>query len=106
MTRPVDREHEPGEVTARLADAGYTARLEIVDGARVRCGACGRAHEPEDCAIEEMHRYEGESDPEDEETILALRCDCGHRGWLVAPPGAYASTAEAEVLRRLRDARA
>lgn len=106
---PIDTEVGPldGALDA-FRDRGFTAQFEVVGSPnepRVRCHACGHDHEPEQVEILDLHRYEGISDPEDEETILALTCPCGDRGTLTVAPGAYADPGVPEAVRRLPDRR-
>lgn len=102
---PLDTEAWPRtEVIERWRAAGFDVRFEIVAGGRVRCETCGTEVEPEEVTVEETGRYEGISDPEDEELLLAVRCPQGHGGTLTLGYGAYASADEAEAARRLPDA--
>jgi hypothetical protein len=52
--------------------------------------------------IDEVVRYEGVSDPDDEAILLALRCHCGRLGLYVAGFGPSASAADVAVLGHLR----
>lgn len=106
-TEPLDTEKRPREdVIAGWRDEGYTTRMEIVTEGRIRCGSCGEATEAEDSAIEQSFRYEGISDPEDMELLLAIACGrCGAKGTLTVAFGAYTSANEADALRRLPDHR-
>lgn len=48
----------------------------------------GFLHRPEELLVEEIERFEGVTDPEDEAIVLALRCRThGCRGTYVAPYG-------------------
>lgn len=89
------------EAANRLRAAGYTVDYSSTDDGRLRCGECGTEHAPADMTVDEVVRYEGASNPDDETILLALRCDCGARGLYVAAFGPSASAADAEVLRHL-----
>ena len=90
--------------------AGALARLEargFLHSLRARAGALrvvetGESHAPEDLAIDEIVRFEGDTDPAEELVLFALRGPDG------APLGSYASmfgpatpAEDAEVMRRL-----
>lgn len=103
----VDPELLPRVETVRsFEEAGYTVRFEVTDDALVRCGACEHDVEPEEVRIDRTGRYEGLTNPSDEELLLAVTCTrCDHQGTLTVAYGTYASASEAEVVRRLPDAR-
>jgi hypothetical protein len=52
-------------------------------------------------SIDELVRYEGISDPEDEAMLLAPTCGCGRRGLYVTAFGPSASAEDVAVLQRL-----
>jgi len=89
------------EATQRLRADGYDADFTPTADGRLRCGACGTEHDPETMAVDEVVRYEGASDPQDEAILLALRCTCGRRGLYSTAFGPAASPADDAVLRRL-----
>lgn len=103
----IDSERLPLRESAQgLREDGFSGDFSVVAPGRVRCSACGREHEPEDLAVERTARYEGASNPDDEELILGLTCGgCGQRGVLTVAYGPAASGEEGEVLRRMPDAR-
>lgn len=85
---------------------GYEADFEVAEGGRVTSEATGRTYEPEDLEVDRMHRHEGPTNPGDAELLLAVTCpETGVKGTLTLAYGAYASADEAEVARRLPDAR-
>ena len=62
----------------------------------------GRIHAPEDLIVDEVVRFEGESDPGDEAVLFALRSrDDQVRGTFVAAYGPGADPVSAELIRRL-----
>jgi hypothetical protein len=87
---------------ARLERAGYAAELRAISTG-FRDGRTGRIHSPEDLTVDEIVRFEGESDPADEAVLYALRTrDGGVRGTFVATFGPSADPIAAELTRRLR----
>jgi hypothetical protein len=89
------------EASARLRAAGYDMDFTPTADGHLRCGACGTDHDPSTVSIDELVRYEGISDPEDEAMLLALTCDCGRRGLYVTAFGPSASAEDVAVLQRL-----
>ena len=86
---------------ARLKADGFELDVQSVPGARLRCPVCGHEVDAADVTVVETVRFEGRSDPEDEEILLALRLPCGHGGLFSAGYGPEASAEDAEVLRAL-----
>lgn len=93
------------EVLQSLAEKGYDTDF-FLDGNRVRCGGCGALISAADLTIDEVYRFEGQSDPGDEMIVVALECrGCGRRGALASAYGPDTSAEEAEILLALRDGR-
>lgn len=102
----VDPELRPNErVVAGWRDEGYTAQFRVLEGGRVGTQDGDAVFEPEQLRIDHLHRYEGTTNPGDEEMLAALSSEDGLKGTLTLAYGAYASADEAEVARRLRDDR-
>jgi len=89
------------EAVVRLEAAGYRDAFRP-DAGRLWAAAAKRFFSPEELVIEEVVRFEGESDPGDEAILLALRSRAGDvRGTLATGYGANADPASAEIVRRL-----
>jgi hypothetical protein len=58
---------------------------------------------PEDFEIKEIHRFEGDTSPEDEEVVYAIESKQGHKGVFVNGYGPSADAAGAEIMKRLID---
>jgi len=84
-----------------LRQRGFAADLEFRDGA-LRETSTGRRFRPDELAIVEHHRFEGESDPEDMSVVYALESDDGVRGIVVDAFGAYADPALAAFLEKVK----
>jgi hypothetical protein len=83
-----------------LARDGYTESFTIVGG-RVEC-VCGDDHPADGAIVERIYRFEGISDPDDEEIVFGLLCPrCGVRGALVSAFGPNADPDELAALRIL-----
>ena len=84
-----------------LTERGWVAEFAARDGQLV-CGPCGHTVAPADVRIDEVHRFEGESDPDDEAAVFALTCPaCGVRGLYVVGYGPSMSGADADVVAHL-----
>jgi hypothetical protein len=84
-----------------LARDGYTESFDVDNGV-VRCHGCGGSHTAESAIVERIYRFEGMSDPGDEEIVFGLRCPaCGARGTLVSAFGPLADPDELAALRIL-----
>lgn len=89
------------EATKRLRADGYVSDFSATDDGLLLCHGCGATHDPEDLAIDEVVRYEGVSDPDDQEILFALECGCGQRGLYTSAFGPTTSIGDVAVLRRL-----
>jgi hypothetical protein len=89
------------EAIARLERAGFR------DAFRARCEGfleldTGRILAPEELIVDEIVRFEGESDPDDEAVLFALRSrDDSVRGTFVSTFGPSADPIGASLIRRL-----
>jgi hypothetical protein len=85
----------------RLTRAGYQDEFRAERGG-LRAVQAGRMFDPESLVVEEVERFEGESDPGDEAVVYALRSESsGTRGTYVVTYGTYVDPADAEMMRRL-----
>jgi hypothetical protein len=82
---------------ATLADAiddltrrGFTEHF-VVTGSGLCAIGSGRTFRADELAIEEYHRFEGVSDPDDLAIVYAIESRGGARGTLVDAFGVYAS---------------
>lgn len=89
------------QALARLTLAGFTDDL-VLDGAEVRATRSGITYEPDDLVIIELLRFWDDSDPADEQAVLALATgDGGAVGTLVVPFGPRTSPEEVEFVTAL-----
>lgn len=96
MTEVLDRYDTKGY------DGSFSARLDGM----VHCHSCQDDTPAAQVPLEALHRFEGTSDPQEENIVAALECPgCGALGTLVLPYGPNASPEEAEVLATLLDDR-
>lgn len=85
----------------RLRSQGYTRDWYARDGA-LWCSGCGGRVDPSSVEIDEIVRFEGESDPGDQAILHALTGPSSHRGLYSAAYGPSTPSADAAVMVALR----
>lgn len=89
----------------RLGQRGFTRSLRAQDGS-LRVVGTGRAHAPEDLSIDEIVRFEGETDPDEELVLFALAGPDGRPvGTYTALFGPATPSEDADVIPRLGGSR-
>ena len=93
------------EVVNRLSATGYTDDFRAeTDG--LRAVTAGSTHAPESLSIDEVVRFEGITNPDDEAIVFALRCGShGTKGTYVTSYGPQMPALDAEMVHRLNAAR-
>lgn len=89
------------EAIQRLRADGYMADLSATEDGRLLCRSCGKNYDPLSLQIDDRVRFEGDSNPDDEAILLAVRCPDGCKGLFSAAFGPSATPEEAAVLRSL-----
>ena len=89
------------ETVEELQHKGYTHPL-VAKGGKLVAPAADVAFDPETLCVDEIHRFEGATDPGDMSILFAISTpDQGIKGTWSSPFGAAASPEAAEVLRAL-----
>jgi len=89
------------EAISRLEAAGFRDSFRP-DAGRLWALAAQRFFAPESLVVEEVVRFEGESDPSEEAILFALRSLAGDvRGTFATSFGTLADPASVEIVRRL-----
>ena len=89
------------EAVQQLQRLGYADDFRL-DAAGITCAACATTHVPERLELTHQFRFEGPSDPGDEEIVLGLRCPhCELHGIIVSAYGPSAEPELFELLARL-----
>jgi hypothetical protein len=109
--REATRRPKPGtmdtmrDAIAELDAAGFCDGFRAEPGG-LRALAAGRVFAPEELVVEDVRRFEGESDPDDMAIVFALRSQSGDvRGTFTTEYGAMlADPAAAAMMSRLTDA--
>lgn len=90
----------------RLARAGYSGSFSASGEGGLRCSTCESRHATREVRIDEIVRFEGDSDPADEAAVFALSCaHCGAKGTYVVAYGPEMGSADVEVVKNLIDHR-
>lgn len=89
------------EAMRRLRAKGFVHDLRASQGGQLRCGTCGSFSDPENYAITETIRFEGDSNPDDQAILLAVVCPSGCLAQFSAAFGPTTSALDTEVLQRL-----
>lgn len=85
-----------------LQRRGYTDDLEV-SGECLTCGAKHLSLSPEEFEIDEFHRFEGFTDPEDESIVYAISSERhGVKGILVNAYGVDANSLTQRMVAKLR----
>lgn len=86
---------------ARLEAAGYTGSFRA-EGGVLCCTTCGCQVEPEAVTIDEVVRFEGASDPDEQAALFALDCGgCSMKGTYAVVFGPGMPAEDGDVVRRL-----
>jgi len=89
------------DAIARLRTIGYEVDFAATTDGRLVCLECGVVYDPGVIGIDHTVRFEGDSNPDDEAILLALRGADGCMGLFSAAFGPSAPAHDAEVLRLL-----
>lgn len=89
------------EALAGLKERGYNIDFNLAFD-RVICKETGIFLYPTDFEITEFHRFEGETDPGDENTVYAVESKDGNiKGVLVSAYGVYSEEMDENMLKKL-----
>lgn len=86
-----------------LIRRGYTTNFSILkDRDRLICAQTSKELTPEEFEIDEIYRFEGETDPGDEMIVYAIASDKHHlKGVLVNAFGMYSDSNTSKITKRL-----
>src|SRR5437867_3179525 len=89
------------EAIERLRGCGYRTHLFAIGGAQLRCSGCGELFGAEVATVDEVVRFEGISNPDDQAILAAIVTPCRHYGLFIAAYGVYTTANDADVLLAL-----
>src|SRR5688572_8584435 len=84
-----------------LRKKGYEADFST-ESVCLYCGALDIRLYPEEFSVNEVYRFEEDSNPEDNSVLYAISSSSGTKGTLVDGYGVYASNMSFEMARKLR----
>jgi hypothetical protein len=84
-----------------LKSRGYTYDFHF-ENACLSCSKISEKFVPEDLKITEVYRFEGESDPDDNDVVYAIESSSGHKGILTDAYGAYADEHKAAFISNIK----
>ncbi|HRH59536.1 MAG TPA: phosphoribosylpyrophosphate synthetase [Chitinophagaceae bacterium] len=90
------------EALRSLQQQGYTTDFNLEFDA-IKCSATHRKLAPHEFEIVAHYRFEGDTDPGDEEVVYVIEAKDGSmKGTLVSAYGAYSEAVSEEMIRKLK----
>jgi len=89
------------EALAALRAEGYTYDFNLLDD-RLHCRDLEADFHPKQFVVDEIFRFEGASNPDDNSILYAIHTEDGTKGSLVDAYGAYSGEISEEMLARLQ----
>jgi hypothetical protein len=84
-----------------LKQRGYTLDFNIAFD-KLQCSSNGLCLNPAEFEVTEVYRFEGETNPSDEDIVYAVAAkDGGHKGVLTSAYGLYADGVSPELMKKL-----
>ena len=84
-----------------LKDRGYTIDFNIADD-NIVFSENNVSHHPDEFEIVEVHRFEGDSNPDDEDIVYAVASKDGKlKGVITSAFGLYADSASNKIIQKL-----
>ena len=84
-----------------LKAEGYTYDFNLLDNC-LYCKEIDERYNPQAFTVDEVFRFEGESNPDDSSILYAVTTESGVRGTLLDAYGAYSGEISPEMLEKLR----
>jgi hypothetical protein len=84
-----------------LKRKGYTEDFELTPNC-IECPSLSLQLHPGKFKVDEFHRFEGMSDPDDNSIVFAISSDDGIKGTLVDAYGAYSENLNEAMIEKLR----
>jgi len=89
------------EAIAALKERGYTIDFNI-DADKLRCTNNEITLHPDEFEIVEVHRFEGDSNPDDEDIVYAIESKDGKlKGIITSAFGLYADPVSNKIIQKL-----
>lgn len=88
------------EATSDLKKRGYKEDFNLQPDC-IECSALRLQWKPENFTVDEYHRFEGMSDPDDNSIVFAISSKDGVKGILVDAYGVYSENLTEPMIRKL-----
>ncbi len=89
------------EAMESLKKKGYTEDFNL-HHEWIECPKLDIRLKPEEFHVDEVHRFEGMTNPDDSEVLYAVRSTTGLKGLVLDAYGAYAASVSADMINKLR----
>jgi hypothetical protein len=89
------------EALSDLSKRGFTYDFSI-KSETIECREMNLKLHPDDFEIVEVYRFEGNSNPDDEEVVYAIESKEGIKGIIVSAFGTYADEVSSELIKKLK----
>ncbi len=88
------------EALEDLKKQGYTNNFKVLKDS-IECSTTNEKLDPDDCVVDKVYRFEGESNPSDMSVVYAISGPGGKKGALVSAYGAYSEPLEDKMIKLL-----
>ena len=89
------------DALTRLRTDGYTADFYATDQGELTCQGCDQQMNPTDAQVDHTVRFEGDSNPDDQDIVFAIQFACGCKGTYSAAYGPATAPDDVAVLQQL-----
>lgn len=89
------------EAIKDLRAQGYQHDFNV-EKDKIYCKNLNMYYKPKEFEVQETYRFEGMSNPDDNDVLYAIETSVGDKGILVDAYGAYAESISPEMLEKLR----
>ena len=98
----MDNQYETlSTATKELNKKGYTLDF-ILKPDHIECRETNKTYEAEDFHIDEFHRFEGMSNPDDMSIVFAVSTVDGQKGVLIDAYGTYSDPLSTKMLQKMK----
>lgn len=87
--------------TTALEKQGYTLDFNLKPDS-LECKSLKKSYKPEEFHIDEFHRFEGMTNPDDMSIIYAITTTDGKKGVLIDAYGVYNDPLNADMIQKMR----
>ena len=89
------------EAMRKLREQGYTEDFNLHHD-RIECPRLDLKLQPEEFHVDEVHRYEGMTNPDDSEVLYVISSSQGVKGLLVDAYGVYTGSLSPTMIKSLK----